>query len=184
MKTFRQFAVDYTQKVVNAIQHVKCGQLYVALEEIETCRDSGGTVWLAGNGGSATLASHMATDLQLAGVRAIALTDVAAITTIANDQSYAATISTQVDRLSRPGDLLILISGSGTSQNLYDATATAQVSGIRVIGIFGSPHPTEFTPQPPVDVLITIPSDEMGVAQDGHQVVLHILTYYLMSQQY
>ena len=121
-KEFYEFANNYKQDLEAALKDLDLESLRKASQLIKNCK---GLVWLAGNGGSAALASHMATDLQLAGVRAQALTDVAAITTYANDISYTDSITEQMKYLVRPGDLMILISTSGNSDNIWLSSRTS-----------------------------------------------------------
>lgn len=153
-------------------------QIITAINLIQSCSSSGGTVWLVGNGGSAALAAHMAVDLQLAGIRALALTDVCAVTSYGNDNGFGQVFHEQLRSLAKQGDVVILISGSGTSGNLTMITDLPRSASVTTIGIFGEGYA-----QADVDLLITIPTKWMPHAQDGHQVVLHIISYWLMSQR-
>lgn len=176
MKPFREFAFDYMEQLQHALDHLDLTKVQEAVELISKCR---GTIWLIGNGGSAALASHMATDLQLAKVRAVPLTDVAAITTYSNDSHFHDSFAFQINRLFRPDDILIAISGSGNSANITYAAATVQRHGGKVIGITG--WDGGFL-KGCCDIHLNVPSDHMGRAQDGHQVALHIICYYLMER--
>lgn len=101
-------------------------------------------VYLCGNGGSAANAIHIANDLTSVGVKAHALTaDVATLTRIANDVSYGAVFSAQLKVFAEPGDLLIALSGSGTSPNIVQALEEARRLRMRtytVFGDFGAPE--------------------------------------------
>lgn len=95
-------------------------------------------VFLCGNGGSAANATHIANDLISVGVRAHSLTaDVATLTAIANDFHYNDVFSRQIDVLSDPGDLLVLLSGSGSSPNIFQAAVAGERNSLYVLGIFG-----------------------------------------------
>jgi Phosphoheptose isomerase len=95
-------------------------------------------VFLCGNGGSAANATHIANDLISIGVRAHSLTaDVATLTAIANDFSYEEVFSRQLEVLADPGDLLVLLSGSGSSPNIVDAAYVGREKGMYVYGLFG-----------------------------------------------
>jgi len=175
---FNNFACRYAEELKVAFTKtiydvVFNEQLFAAFDKIRRCR---GTVWLIGNGGSAALASHMATDLQLGGVRAMALTDVAAITTIGNDERFQDVFTSQLARLAKKGDVLIAISGSGTSPNIVEATHWACDNGLDVIGMAGFKGGTMKT-----HTLLHVKADEMGIAQDLEQILLHIISYYLIS---
>ena len=96
--------------------------LLKAAHAIVDCLQSGGKVLACGNGGSAADAQHFAAELvnrfeiNRRGLAAVALThDASVITSIANDFSFDQIFSRQVEALGRPGDLLLAISTSGTS---------------------------------------------------------------------
>ena len=96
-------------------------------------------VYIAGNGGSAANAIHIANDLISVGIKAHALTaDVATLTAIANDYGYEYVFSRQLEVFAEKGDLLIAMSGSGTSQNILNAIREATWIGMDVFKIFGN----------------------------------------------
>ena len=100
-------------------------------------------VYLAGNGGSAANAIHIANDLISCGVRAYALTaDVATLTAIANDYDYSVVFSRQLRVFGEKGDLLIVLSGSGKSSNIVAALNAAKEIGMEswaIVGMSGGP---------------------------------------------
>ena len=96
-------------------------------------------VYLIGNGGSAANAIHIANDLVSVGVPATPLcADVATMTAIANDYSYAQVFARQIDVHGQEGDLLIALSGSGKSTNILRAVNKAKRKFMVVIGITGA----------------------------------------------
>jgi D-sedoheptulose 7-phosphate isomerase len=105
-----------------------------ALEVLEKAYIERRQVFLAGSGGSAATASHMANDLMKGvakgdrrGFRAIALSDnVPLITAIANDESYSEVFVGQLAALGQPGDVLIVFSGGGNSANIVCAVEVAR----------------------------------------------------------
>lgn len=88
-------------------------------------------VYLIGNGGSYANAAHIANDLISAGVRAYTL-DAATLTAVANDYSYALVFAHWIRTVGEKGDLLIALSGSGTSPNIMEAMAAARDIGMDV----------------------------------------------------
>lgn len=82
-------------------------------------------VWIMGNGGSASTANHFANDLvKMCGVKAISLcANEAVVMAYANDNGYADVFSCQLDVFAKKDDLIITISGSGTSLNIVEAQA-------------------------------------------------------------
>jgi D-sedoheptulose 7-phosphate isomerase len=106
---------------------------------------AGGTLFFAGNGGSAADAQHLATEYvvryhadQRKALRAVALTtDTSTLTAAANDFGFDTVFARQVEALARPGDVLIVHSTSGNSSNLVAAVAAARHLGVTTIAFLG-----------------------------------------------
>jgi D-sedoheptulose 7-phosphate isomerase len=148
---------------------------------IET-RQRDGTIFIAGNGGSASTASHLALDLQKAGrpaggrgTRALALSDsIGLVTAWGNDTSFDRVFAEQLDVLARPGDVLVVISVSGSSPNLLALLEVAARRGVATIGLLGRSGGRAL---PLVDVPVLVPSDDYGWVESAHVVLHHVLTY-------
>jgi D-sedoheptulose 7-phosphate isomerase len=104
----------------------------------------GGTLFFAGNGGSAAHAQHIATEYQVrfrrdrSACRALALgADGVALTAAANDLGFERVFARQIEALARPGDLVVLVSTSGRSANLLAAARTARGLGVSVVALLG-----------------------------------------------
>lgn len=140
-------------------------------------------VFIAGNGGSASTASHMAADLIKTvgeasghGFRIIALTDnVPLLSAIGNDVGFDQIFSGQLSSLGRAGDVLVVISGSGKSVNVVKAVETAHDVGIHTIGFLGKGGGKVATM---VDVSVVVPSDEYGYIEDAHLAFNHLIATY------
>lgn len=112
---------------------------------LQQARKTGSQVFVLGNGGSASTASHFACDLakntRQAGLphyRAIALTDnMAMFSALANDEGYENVFSEQLASLVRAGDIVIAISASGNSKNVIRAAEMAHQYGAIVVGFTG-----------------------------------------------
>jgi D-sedoheptulose 7-phosphate isomerase len=134
---------------------------------------------LAGNGGSAADAQHIASEFvgkfnkERDGFAAIALTtDGSSLTSIANDFGFDKVFSRQVNGLGKQGDVLLLISTSGNSPNLiYAATEakTKQLSTIALLGKGGG----ELLPL--MDFAINVPSNDTQRIQEMHILLAHLL---------
>lgn len=180
-------SVQYFRRLAHAIDRLDHAKIEGLADVITSTSSGHGTIWLAGNGGSAATASHMAVDLSL-GVKpsgricAISLADNAAsITASGNDVSFDSVFSRQVSSLSRPGDLLIVISASGNSKNLVDAVEVARERGLRTAGILGF---TGGALASLVDYPIVTQSEigDYGVAEDLHLAVNHCLKEILSNE--
>jgi len=101
-------------------------------------RDSGHKIMLAGNGASASIASHLATDFSKQGkVRAMTFNDANLITALGNDCGYENWIAKALDFYADKGDVLILISSSGKSPNVVKAAQHAKELGLYVAAFTG-----------------------------------------------
>lgn len=140
----------------------------------------GGAVLLAGNGGSAATASHIACDLAKGTrdggpptFRVIALTDnVPLMTAWANDTDYARVFAEQVRSLAQPGDLLVAISASGTSPNIVAAAEAARDARARVLALTGRGGGLL---APLADLAIRAPADRIEIVEDAHMAIGHSL---------
>lgn len=143
--------------------------------------ETGATVFLAGNGGSAAAASHFGQDLAkgtLADMQAtrrfrvVPLTDnVGFITALANDEGYESIFEQQLRNLGRAGDVLVAISGSGNSPNVLRAVDYAREIGMRTLGITGYDG-GKLRRQ--ADLSVHVPVWDMGMAEALHGVVFHL----------
>lgn len=139
------------------------------------------TVFICGNGGSASTASHMAADLGKNAVaagkprlRVISLNDnMAWFSALANDLGYADVFAEQVENLLGPGDVLVTLSASGNSENVVKAAALARARGGRVVALVGF---TGGKLAQMADAVVHLRSDSYGPVEDGHLVLNHIFT--------
>ena len=135
-----------------------------------------GVVYTFGNGASAALASHIATDLGKGRrLRVVSLVDNAAlVTAYANDQNYECVFEEQLRRVFRDGDVALGISGSGSSQNVLSALAYARSAGGRTVGFTGD-MPDWYRMSAVCDVLVRAPLTAIEQIEDLHVVFAHIL---------
>lgn len=157
--------------------------LIAALEEaahtVVAALGRGNKVLLAGNGGSAADAQHIAGEFvsrfyyDRPGLPAIALTvDSSVLTAIGNDYGYEQVFSRQVEALGQKGDIFWGYSTSGRSPNILAAMKAARKAGMMVIGMTGARGWEE----PDLcDFEVRIPSTETPKIQEGHLVAGHII---------
>jgi D-sedoheptulose 7-phosphate isomerase len=144
--------------------------------------EEGRRIFLFGNGGSASLASHFACDLGKGTVihgdhgkrfQAIALTDnLALLTAWANDSSYDDVFAEQLRNLIQPGDVAFAISGSGNSPNVLLALQVAREFGALNIGLGGFQGGKM---KALCDICMVVPSDNMQIIEDLHVGIAHAL---------
>ncbi|MBW8850593.1 MAG: D-sedoheptulose 7-phosphate isomerase [Xanthomonadales bacterium] len=145
---------------------------------VESMR-SGHKLLLAGNGGSAADAQHIAAEFvsrfafDRPGLPAIALTtDTSILTAIGNDYGYEKVFERQLQALGAAGDVFIAYSTSGRSPNVLAGLREARARGVYCIGLTGA---GEGAMAPLCDVLLRVPSTDTAEIQQGHAVLGHIL---------
>ena len=144
------------------------------------CFRKGNKVMLCGNGGSAADSQHMAAEfvnryhMDRAALPAIALTvDTSVLTAIGNDSSYQFTFSRQVEALGKPGDVLAVISTSGSSPNILEALEVAHSRDIKTVGFTGEKGRQTMAPK--CDLCLVVPSIETPRIQEVHEFVWHAI---------
>lgn len=147
------------------------------------CRE-GGTVYVCGNGGSASTASHLACDISknvtttdCHRLRVISLTDnMAHFSAIANDLDYSEVFAEQMRNILTPRDAVIAISASGNSPNVVKAAEFARNMGCPVIGFtgFSGGRLRELA-----TACLHVDSREYGPVEDLHLVFNHLLVIIL-----
>lgn len=139
----------------------------------------GGTLYTAGNGGSAAQALHLAEELigryrgHRPAQRAVCLNaDPTAMTCIANDYGFERVFARQCEALLRPGDMLLVLSTSGNSANLVEALQVARTRRTATAGLLGDPagRCTSLC-----DHAINVQAADSAHVQEAHQVALHLL---------
>jgi D-sedoheptulose 7-phosphate isomerase len=164
------------QRVVAALPHSTINQI---ADELVKANESGRMVYLFGNGGSASLATHFACDLGKGTAycnggkrfRVLALTDnIPTMTAWANDSSYEDIFSEQLRNFVQPLDVAFAISGSGNSENVLRALQVARKAGATTIGISGFQGGRM---KSVCDICLVVPSDNMQVIEDLHLAMAH-----------
>jgi D-sedoheptulose 7-phosphate isomerase len=150
----------------------------LAAAVLDTLR-GGGKLLLCGNGGSAADAQHLAAELVVRlsqdrqPIAAISLTaDTSVLTASGNDLGFSHVFERQVEALGRPGDLLVLLSTSGRSENLRLAASAARGAGVRTAALLargGGALGGE------VDLALVVPTDSTARAQEAHITIGHIV---------
>jgi D-sedoheptulose 7-phosphate isomerase len=170
-----------------ALAALDSDDLWAAGQELLECYARGGTLYLVGNGGSASTASHFACDLSkgtrqpaVPRFRAVALTDnVPLMTAWGNDASFDRIFAEQLMPLVRPHDLLLAISASGSSPNVLEALRAAREAGARTMAWTGA---TGGSAAPLADTVIRVPATTIEQVEDAHMVLAHALTVFMRSR--
>ena len=184
----KPFVDEYVESMAQHLRAIPADAIDKVGRRLLETAEAGAQILIAGNGGSASTASHFACDLaktvlgakpelRTSRFRAISLADnIALLTAWANDVSYEAVFAEQVKMLGRPGDVLCVISASGSSANVVEAVITARAQGLHTIGFLGfdGGRLAEL-----VDDAVIVPSDDYGHVESVHLVLGHLLTRWL-----
>ena len=172
-------------KLLTQIPNEEVMALAIAINQART---TGGTVYIAGNGGSASTASHFATDIGIGSlnranpVRSVSLCDnTAAITAIANDMDYSSIFAQQLKLLGKQGDLLIVISASGNSDNLIKAVEVASELGMESHSLTGFDGGKLKQLTLGRNIHVETPKGAYGLVEDAHLAICHVITECIRS---
>jgi D-sedoheptulose 7-phosphate isomerase len=172
----------YMMSLGNALGRIECeigGGMSLAhrgvdhvIALIQRTMSADGSVWLVGNGGSGTIADHIACDMvKMRGWRAFALTNPALTTTYGNDDGYAHAFGMQLAVLARPMDVVIGMSCSGESANVLGALSNPRHVHISLTGFKADNR----LRKQDANVSFYVPSMSYGEVQIAHLAVLHAI---------
>jgi len=178
---------DYLNAVSGLLANLPKDDIEKALDLVRDAYDKGKQVFIMGNGGSASTASHLACDLQkgLGGMsekkfKVMALCDsIPVMTAWANDTDYSNIFTQQLATWVNRGDLVIAFSGSGNSPNVINAVELANKKGAVTIGFSGFEGGK-------LDKIaqhgVVVRSDNMQHIEDVHVVMAHMIFRILMEE--
>lgn len=171
---------QYLAEQVQVIAQTPRDKIPEILALLERAREERRHIFLFGNGGSGSTASHFACDLGKGTIRAdkprfkvTALHDnLATFSAYANDQGYDRVFAEPLITLSEPGDIAIAFSGSGNSPNVLRGLETANARGLHTIGLSGF---NGGAVRELAQISLIVPSQHMGQIEDVHLMLTHAL---------
>ncbi len=178
------FIEDYLQDNIKCIQKIK-NDFIPKINEIQkillNARDNGKNIFIFGNGGSASTASHFTADLlktslviQQKKMKVICLSDnIPVFSAWANDISYDMVFAKQLENFLQKEDIVIGITGSGNSANVINAFKYAKKNEVTTIGLIGKKggELKEIS-----DFSIIVPSEDMLTIETMHLLICHLIT--------
>jgi D-sedoheptulose 7-phosphate isomerase len=173
---------EYRGELNAALATIDVSRVEQLRELLVNARANGRTIFTCGNGGSASTASHFATDL-LKGAsyerdlrfKVIALTDATStISAYSNDVSYDIVYEEQLRNFLQPGDLVVAISGSGNSKNVVRALRYAASVGAHAVALTGRDG-GELGKA--ATLHINVAEQHMGRIEDAHLAICHMLAF-------
>jgi D-sedoheptulose 7-phosphate isomerase len=182
-RSTKSFA-DYSSRLIRAIESIKTEEWDSAAKMLHGAWENQTQVFICGNGGSASTASHLMTDwtkglFALTGqsMYVNSLGDNQSLmTALGNDFSYEDVFRKQVEMWGKKGDLLVLISGSGMSQNILNVAEYANANSMKVISLtgFNGGELRKFT-----DIMANVPVENMQITEDIHLSFGHFVLEYI-----
>ena len=179
------YTKEYLRAIAGVLAQVESGPIMTSTRFLLDAYNTGKTVFIAGNGGSAAIASHLACDLEktVAGppgrratrrLRAVSLSDnMATLTAWANDEGYQNVFAERLLAHADPGDVLLVISSSGNSPNILEALRVARELDMRTIAWvgFGGGRAMDLA-----ECCVHVAIDDYGMAEGIHGVIGHLVT--------
>src|SRR5579862_7877532 len=180
------FADNYKTQLLAAIDTIDLPRVNEIIEIFKQARTHDRHIFVCGNGGSASTASHFACDIvkgasynRAQRFRIMALTDqMATLTAYANDLSYDSVFVEQLRNFAHAGDLVMGISGSGNSPNVIRALEYANSIGCKTIALTGRDG-GKLGPLAQLNIQVAAP--HMGRIEDAHMIVCHMIAYHFME---
>ena len=187
MKDYTVEINAYYDRLKSGIDQIDRNEINRALKTLKQARDNNKYIFIMGNGGSASTASHFAGDFNKGlslnrdkRFRFVCLNDNAAtVLSLANDVAYEAIFVEQLKNFLSDGDVVIAISGSGNSANVIRAAEYAKERKNQVIGLTGYAGGKLMALS---DIKLHIPLDDMQVVEDLHMVFDHLMMSILYKE--
>ena len=178
-KSFEYFEV-YREQINKALSGIRSESYDTAYETIRHAGTIGASIFVCGNGGSASIAEHFSCD-HSKGVHMDTKTlrpnivslasNMAVITAIGNDIGYASIFSKQLEFSSADNDdILVVVSSSGNSPNIINALDVANDRGMVTIALVGFDGGAAGQK---ADIVVHVNSSNYGIVEDSHQIIMH-----------
>ena len=177
---------QYKAALLEAIDRIDTSRVEQAIEWFREARDGSKHIFVCGNGGSASTASHFTCDIVKGAsynrdtrFRIVSLADsLPTLTAYSNDVSFEHIFVEQLKNFAQAGDLVMCISGSGNSPNVVRALEYANSVGCRTIALTGRDG-GKLGPLAQLNIQVAVP--HMGRIEDAHMVVCHMIAYHFME---
>jgi D-sedoheptulose 7-phosphate isomerase len=174
-------AATYLNRLAQVLALIPHDAVARTIDLLLEAQSSGRRVYIMGNGGSASTASHLVCDLtktaRVAGqppLRAFALADNGAVMTAwANDTVFERTFAEQIEGHVESGDVVIAISASGNSPNIVSGLEAANARGAHTVSLVGFDGGAAAGL---ADVVVHVPCRDYGLVEDSHSAIGHALT--------
>lgn len=180
---FEAFSMGYIDRFVEAIRNLDrraLGEIAIAFAK---ARREGRQIFIAGNGGSAAIATHAECDVTkgtdvpgMPPMRSRSLaSNMSVLTALANDEGYESVFSRQLELYAQEGDVAVFVSSSGNSPNVLRGCETAKAMGLTTIALVGFKGGKL---KDAAEIALHVPVENYGIVEDAHQCVFHLVSQY------
>lgn len=184
----KDYLEDYISEQKSALESIPVGEVESVINDFRNALKEDRQIFVFGNGGSATNASHFVTDLGKSSsdntyrrFRCFSLNEsISWVTAIGNDYAYEDIYQRQLENYARPGDIVMVLSVSGNSPNLVKAIEWCKKQNIYTIALGGAKKGrlAELA-----DKVITINSTHYGRVEDCHMHICHMICYAFIERE-
>jgi D-sedoheptulose 7-phosphate isomerase len=188
--SFQEVAAGHFASLQRLLIEVDLQAVDRIVQVLRRARDTHSTVFIAGNGGSASTATHWVNDLGKATkrsgclpIKVLSLSDNTSwLTALANDEGYDRVFAGQLENFAKGGDVLIVISASGNSRNLIEAVELARDRGVTTVALLGFDGGRL---KDLVGEMVWIKSDKGAyeLVEDTHAAICHAITRCLIADR-
>jgi D-sedoheptulose 7-phosphate isomerase len=181
------FAEEYRRDLMEVVAGLDLAVLDRIMEVFAKARDEGRTIFVCGNGGSMASASHVVCDIVKGAsygrekrFRMLALHDnLPTVTAYSNDVSYEVVYEEQLKNFAEPGDVVMVMTGSGNSPNVVRALEWGRANGLRTIAMTGRDGGKA---GPLAEIHFHVAHPHMGRIEDAHMIACHMIAYRFMER--
>ena len=168
---YSNYFKDYNKSIYDLLNNFDVSLIEKSVELISECKKNDGKVYIVGNGGSSSIASHVSVDFaKVANVPSETFNNANLITCFANDYGHENWVKEAIKAYIKKNDILILISSSGTSKNIVNAAQYCKANKISLITLSG------FDINNPLSQLgninIHVPSEKYNFIEMSHHIIL------------
>ncbi len=176
--------VSYQDDILTASRSIRAMDVYQIAKILKAVHGTGGTVYIAGNGGSAANALHLSGHLDVFGFSTNCLVaNPVSLTALSNDRGYEKGLDRRMFQGPRSlpsgrnvEDVLVVFSCSGRSKNVTRlASCFNYTTGQKGIGLIGDTYPDRSIEKRDLDPLVIVKSENYGVIEDVHSMIIHIV---------
>jgi D-sedoheptulose 7-phosphate isomerase len=178
----KKYFSNYFSLINKGLDFVEIADLEKVVDLVKTTADSGRKIIIVGNGGSASIASHLTVDfINAANIKAINFNESSTITCFSNDYGYENWVAKALECYADSGDVVILISSSGQSKNMLVAANKAESIGAGVITLTG------FSSDNPLrklgEINLWVDSNAYNIVEMVHHIWLLAIVDYIVSSE-